>query len=204
MTRKEKAGEKGPLYLSVEWSSIGIRQGAVPSSLPFFSLPFPESTFVPPPRTLQQIENAIFHLQFFLLPLQPSTQPLMVRGGDVFHTAEPWILVHLQLVLGWIGLTPGVDGSCGLNPALRQPMPSLGSRGNPSSRLLQEQSIQIEPVIAPLLFFTWVYLEQVKASHSVISPNHSAKCLSSDTLSGLLFSVQWSHPSYCCNLSLFM
>jgi len=69
VTRKEKAGEKGPLYLSVEWSSIGIRQGAFSSSLPFFSLPFPESSFVPPPLMLQQIENAFFHLQFVPFPL---------------------------------------------------------------------------------------------------------------------------------------
>lgn len=106
-------------------------------------------------------------------------------------------------MLGWIKLTPGVDGSCGLNPASREPMPSLESQGDPSSGLLQEQVIQMQPVIIPLLLFTWIYLEQVRASDSVMSPNHSAKCLSSDTLSGPLFSVQWSHPSYCYNLSLF-
>lgn len=49
----------------------------------------------------------------------------------------------------------------------------------------------MEPGIIPLLFIS-VYLELVRASESVMSPNHSAKCLSSDTLSGLLL-VHWSH-----------
>jgi len=70
-------------------------------------------------------------------------------------------------------------------------MPSLGSLGDPSSGLPQKQSIQMESVIIPLLF-TQVYLEQVRASHSEASPHHSAKHLSSssDTLSGLFFSVE--------------
>lgn len=155
---------------------------------------FPRVYLCPPsPQTLQQIENAIFHLQFFLSPLQLLTQPT-VMGRSCFSDHKPLNLNPSPACDGWVGLTPGVDGSCGLNPAAGEPVPCLRSQGDPSSGLPQEQSVQVESVTIPFLPFTWAYLEQVGASHRVGSPNCRAECLFSDTLSGPLCASGATHP----------
>lgn len=109
----------------------------------------------------------------------------MTQAGDVF---QPTTSAHLQLA-------PGVDGSRGLT----LPQGNLSQFGIsrwhfPS--LLQEQAVQMEPLLPPLI--TPACLGQVRALYTAIAPDHSAKCLSAGSLPRSLFSVLLQVKSLSC------